>query len=187
MKRFITTVLAGATLALLGISSAQADYLIAVAGPMTGQYASFGEQMRRGAEMAVKDINATGGLLGQKLVLTIGDDACDPKQAVAVANKFASQGVVFVAGHFCSGSSIPASKVYYEEHRAEQCHLLATRARAFLRGPRARLAGVARLAHRYPFAIGRAHQQRPSFLGRRYRLLLPEGIYLPDRLALAAL
>jgi branched-chain amino acid transport system substrate-binding protein len=115
MKRFITTVLAGATIALLGISSAQADILIAVAGPMTGQYASFGEQMRRGAEMAVKDINATGGLLGQKVQLTVGDDACDPKQAVAVANKFASQKVVFVAGHFCSGSSIPASKVYTDE------------------------------------------------------------------------
>ncbi|RKZ35837.1 MAG: branched-chain amino acid ABC transporter substrate-binding protein, partial [Gammaproteobacteria bacterium] len=47
--------------------------------------------------------------------LEIGDDACDPKQAVAVANKFASDGVVFVAGHFCSGSSIPASNVYEEE------------------------------------------------------------------------
>ncbi|MDA1101774.1 MAG: branched-chain amino acid ABC transporter substrate-binding protein, partial [Proteobacteria bacterium] len=47
--------------------------------------------------------------------LMIGDDACDPKQAVAVANKAASDGVVFMAGHFCSGSSIPASKVYTEE------------------------------------------------------------------------
>ena len=46
--------------------------------------------------------------------LSIGDDACDPKQAVAVANKFVSDGVVFVAGHFCSGSSIPASTVYTE-------------------------------------------------------------------------
>ena len=54
-------------------------------------------------------------MLGQKLKLVVGDDACDPKQAVAVANKFVSQKVVFVAGHFCSGSSIPASKVYTEE------------------------------------------------------------------------
>jgi branched-chain amino acid transport system substrate-binding protein len=86
-----------------------------VAGPMTGQYASFGEQMRRGAIMAVKDLNAAGGVLGQKIRLEIGDDACDPKQAVAVANGFASKGVRFVAGHFCSGSSIPASDVYDEE------------------------------------------------------------------------
>jgi branched-chain amino acid transport system substrate-binding protein len=82
---------------------------------MTGQYASFGEQMKRGAEMAVKDLNAKGGVLGQKVVLSVGDDACDPKQAVAVANKFVSDGISFVAGHFCSGSSIPASKVYEEE------------------------------------------------------------------------
>ncbi|KPK07993.1 MAG: ABC transporter [Betaproteobacteria bacterium SG8_39] len=96
-------------------SAAWADIVIATAGPMTGQYASFGEQMRRGAELAVADLNAKGGVMGQKLVLKIGDDACDPKQAVAVANKFVSEKVVFVAGHFCSGSSIPASKVYTEE------------------------------------------------------------------------
>ncbi len=65
--------------------------------------------------MAVADINAAGGINGEKLVLEIGDDACDPKQAVAVANQMASKGVKFVAGHFCSGSSIPASKVYEEE------------------------------------------------------------------------
>jgi branched-chain amino acid transport system substrate-binding protein len=94
---------------------ASADIAIATAGPMTGQYASFGEQMRRGAEMAVADLNARGGVLGQKLRLEVGDDACDPKQAVAVANQLASKGVKFVAGHFCSGSSIPASNVYAEE------------------------------------------------------------------------
>ena len=104
-----------AALALAIAGAAQADIKIATAGPMTGQYASFGEQMQRGAEMAVADLNAKGGVLGQKLVLEIGDDACDPKQAVAVANKFVADGVIFVAGHFCSGSSIPASKVYEEE------------------------------------------------------------------------
>ena len=98
-----------------GGTAAWSQIVIATAGPMTGQYASFGEQMRRGAEMAVADINARGGVLGKKLVLRIGDDACDPKQAVAVANQFASGGVALVAGHFCSGSSIPASKVYAEE------------------------------------------------------------------------
>ena len=89
--------------------------VIATAGPMTGQYASFGEQMKRGAELAVADINAKGGVLGKRLVLEIGDDACDPKQAVSVANQMVNKGVAFVAGHFCSGSSIPASEVYAEE------------------------------------------------------------------------
>src|SRR5690606_6674536 len=49
------------------------------------------------------------------LKLEVGDDACDPKQAVAVANKLSGQGIVFMAGHFCSGSSIPASAVYAEQ------------------------------------------------------------------------
>ncbi len=88
---------------------------IAAVGPVTGQYASFGEQFVRGAEAAVKDINAAGGVLGRSIALEIGDDACDPKQAVAVANDLASKGIKFVAGHFCSGSSIPASDVYSEE------------------------------------------------------------------------
>jgi branched-chain amino acid transport system substrate-binding protein len=83
-----------------------------VAAPVTGQYASFGEQLKNGAEMAVADINAAGGVLGKPLALSIGDDACDPKQAVAVANQLTSSGVALVAGHYCSGSSIPASKVY---------------------------------------------------------------------------
>src|SRR3546814_18922012 len=65
--------------------------------------------------MAVSDLNAAGGGLGQKIQGIVEDDACDPKQAVAAANKVASSGVKLVAGHFCSGSSIPASAVYAEE------------------------------------------------------------------------
>ena len=95
--------------------TAHADITIATAGPMTGQYASFGAQMKAGAEAAVRDINAAGGVLGQMLKLEVGDDACDPKQAVAVANQMVNKGVKFMAGHFCSGSSIPASAVYDEE------------------------------------------------------------------------
>src|SRR5262245_10740328 len=89
---------------------------IAVVGPVTGQYASFGAQMTNGGQMAVADINAAGGVLGKKLELDIGDDACDPKQAVAVANQMAGQNVALIAGHYCSGSSIPASKVYAESN-----------------------------------------------------------------------
>lgn len=114
MKKLSTLVLAAAALVLTG-QVAKADITVATAGPMTGQYASFGAQMKAGAEQAVADINAAGGVLGQKLKLTVGDDACDPKQAVAVANDMVRQGVKLMAGHFCSGSSIPASKVYEEE------------------------------------------------------------------------
>jgi branched-chain amino acid transport system substrate-binding protein len=99
----------------LSASAAMAeDIVVATAGPITGQYASFGEQMKRGAEMAVADINAAGGLNGQMLRLEVGDDACVPEQARSVAEDLVSKGVVFVAGHFCSSSSIPASEVYAE-------------------------------------------------------------------------
>jgi branched-chain amino acid transport system substrate-binding protein len=87
---------------------------VAVVGPMTGQYATFGQQMKNGADLAVADINAAGGVLGKQIDLSVGDDACDPKQAVAVANQMTGAGVKLVAGHYCSGSSIPASKVYAE-------------------------------------------------------------------------
>jgi branched-chain amino acid transport system substrate-binding protein len=92
---------------------------IAVVGPVTGQYASFGQQMKNGAEMAVADINETGGVLGKTLKLEVGDDACDPKQAVAIANQMVGEDVALVAGHYCSGSSIPASQVYAEGNLIE--------------------------------------------------------------------
>ncbi len=111
--RTIYGTLAVAAVALMATPSF-AQIKIGVVGPMTGQNATFGEQMSRGATMAVEDINAAGGVNGQKLQPVIGDDACDPKQATAVANKMVSDKVVFVAGHYCSGSSIPASDIYKE-------------------------------------------------------------------------
>ncbi len=101
-----------AVLAALSVMSARAEILIATAGPMSGQYLVIGDQFRRGAEMAVADLNARGGVLGETVRLVIGDDACDAEQAVAVAQKLVNDGIVFVAGHYCSGSSIPASTVY---------------------------------------------------------------------------
>ncbi len=109
---------AAAMLAVSGTlvsAPASAQIQVATVGPMTGEYATFGAQMKAGAEQAIADLNKAGGLLGQQLVLSIGDDACDPKQAVSVANQMAAKKVKLVAGHFCSGSSIPASKVYGEE------------------------------------------------------------------------
>ena len=111
MKKLLAFALASAIGFAANLARAD-DLKIAIAGPITGSDAAIGEQMRRGGMQAVQDINAHGGLLGKKLTLTIGDDACDPKQAVAVANKFAVSGVAFVAGHYCSSTSIPASAVY---------------------------------------------------------------------------
>lgn len=101
-------------LATFASAAAHSDILIGVAGPMTGQYASGGEQMRNGVEAAVAAINARGGVLGQKLRAEVADDACDPKQAVAVANTLANKKVNVIVGHYCSSSTIPASEVYNE-------------------------------------------------------------------------
>jgi branched-chain amino acid transport system substrate-binding protein len=104
-----------ATLFFIAARPAYADITIGLGGPLTGPYAVSGEQMKRGAEQAVADINAAGGVNGEKLVLKEADDACDPRQAVTIANEFMSAGIKFVIGHYCSGSAIPASKVYMEE------------------------------------------------------------------------
>ena len=96
----------------LGSAPAAAEILIATAGPMSGPNAPFGEEMRRGVKRAIDDINATGGLRGERLAMVEADDGCDPRKAVDVATNFVSKGVKLVAGHFCSGASIPASKIY---------------------------------------------------------------------------
>lgn len=105
----------GLALAAMFPAVASAEIKIAVVGPMTGAEAAFGDQYRIGARAAVDDINASGGLLGQQIELKVLDDACDPDQAVTVANQLVSEGVVFVVGHYCSHASIPASKVYEED------------------------------------------------------------------------
>jgi branched-chain amino acid transport system substrate-binding protein len=113
MKNVLLTGLAlGLGLAIAGTANAQVK--MGVIGPITGPNATFGAQLKNGAEQAVEDINAAGGINGQKIQLSIGDDVSDPKQGVSVANKFAADGVKFVVGAFNSGVSIPASEVFQE-------------------------------------------------------------------------
>ncbi len=113
MKKFwLTGIALAAGLSLSSAASAQVR--LGIAGPITGAAAAFGAQLKNGAEQAVEDINAAGGILGQKIQVSIGDDASRPEQGVSVANKFVGDGVKFVVGHFNSGVSIPASEVYNE-------------------------------------------------------------------------
>jgi branched-chain amino acid transport system substrate-binding protein len=90
------------------------DIRVGTAGPMTGGQAAFGLQMSTGAVQAIADINAAGGVLGKKLKLETGDDACDPKQARSIAEKLSGMSVAVVVGHYCSSSSIPASDAYLD-------------------------------------------------------------------------
>src|SRR4029077_4549558 len=113
MKRINTLGLAlGFAFAFAGTATAQVK--LGVAGPITGPSAATGAQMKNGVDQAPADINAAGGMMGQKIAVSYGDDASDPKQGVSVANKFAANGVKFVIGHYNSGVSIPSSEVYQE-------------------------------------------------------------------------
>ena len=114
MKKMFWPALAIAAASLVGAGGASAQLKIGVAGPLTGPNAAFGAQLKNGAEQAAADINAKGGINGQKIELVFGDDVSDPKQGVSVANKFVGDKVQYVIGHFNSGVTNPASDVYAE-------------------------------------------------------------------------
>ncbi|QBR71772.1 branched chain amino acid ABC transporter substrate-binding protein [Beijerinckiaceae bacterium] len=98
------------------VPAAHAQIRVGVGGPITGPDATFGGQLSRGVEQAVEDINESGGVLGQQLILSIGDDAADPKQGVSVANKFVGEEVSLVVGHFNSSVTMPTSTIYAENN-----------------------------------------------------------------------
>lgn len=110
-KLFAAMALAGAA----SYSVAADTIKIAMAGPVTGAVAQYGEMQFIGAKMAIEQINKAGGVNGAQLEGVVYDDACDPKQAVAVANKIVNDGAKFVVGHLCSSSTQPASDIYEDE------------------------------------------------------------------------
>ena len=101
-----------ASIAWLLPASAQAQVNIAVAAPMSGPRAQFGQQIRMGVELAIEDINARGGVLGNKLILSIRDDEADRNKAIAVAKTIVNDGVKFVIGHQNSNASLFAAPIY---------------------------------------------------------------------------
>jgi len=113
-NRTLRTLVAAVGLSVAA-SQAAADIKIGIAGPMTGPVAQYGDMQFAGARMAIDQINARGGVLGEKLVAVEYDDVCDPKQAVTVANRMVNEGVRFVVGHLCSSSTQPASDIYEDE------------------------------------------------------------------------
>ncbi|MGO1272128.1 branched-chain amino acid ABC transporter substrate-binding protein [Pseudomonas helleri] len=115
-KKQITKLFAAMVLAGVASHSFAADTIkIGIAGPKTGPVTQYGDMQFMGAKQAIKDINAKGGVDGKMLEAKEYDDACDPKQAVAVANKVVNDGVKFVVGHLCSSSTQPASDIYEDE------------------------------------------------------------------------
>jgi branched-chain amino acid transport system substrate-binding protein len=99
-------------LAALLCGVAHAEILVGVAGPLSGQYAAFGNEIKTGAEAAAAVINASGGINGEQLTVISSDDACDTKRAAEVAKEFVGKDVRVVIGHFCSGASLAAAYIY---------------------------------------------------------------------------
>lgn len=107
--------LAGCITLALGQAAIAKDIKVAIVGAMSGPVAQYGDMEFTGAKQAIADINAKGGVKGDKLIGVEYDDACDPKQAVAVANKVINDGIRYVIGHLCSSSTQPASDIYEDE------------------------------------------------------------------------
>ena len=115
-KKALSQFIAVAALAGASSFAVAADTIkIALAGPVTGPVAQYGDMQFIGAKMAIEQINKAGGVNGSQLEGVVFDDACDPKQAVAVANRIVNQEIQFVVGHLCSSSTQPASDIYEDE------------------------------------------------------------------------
>ena len=114
MKILTGLVSALIVLSLLPIVPVRAEILMGIASPLSGSTLNLGEQQEVGVQAAVDHLNEAGGLLGQEVIAISMDDACEPRQAKAVARQLVNEGVVFVAGHLCSGCSLAASKIYEE-------------------------------------------------------------------------
>ena len=113
MKTTIFGSLIGAFISIVCvIAAAQAEIKVGIAGPLSGSALNTGEQQEIGAQKAFDHLNDKGGLLGKKIVVTSVDDACEPRQAKAVARQLVSESVVFVVGHVCSAASLAASRIY---------------------------------------------------------------------------
>jgi branched-chain amino acid transport system substrate-binding protein len=114
---------AAAVIMFAGAASAQ-DMVVKIGhvGPTSGGIAHLGKDNENGARMAIDELNAKGVTIGgkkAKFELLAEDDAADPKQGTAVANKLVDAKVNGVVGHLNSGTSIPASKIYSDASVAQ--------------------------------------------------------------------
>jgi branched-chain amino acid transport system substrate-binding protein len=116
MQVKFNAVVAAAALLTAGAASAQ-DMVVKIGhvGPTSGGIAHLGKDNEMGARMAIDELNAKGVTIGgkkAKFELLAEDDAADPKQGTAVAQKLVDSKVNGVIGHLNSGTTIPASKIY---------------------------------------------------------------------------
>jgi branched-chain amino acid transport system substrate-binding protein len=120
MRTFALSMLplaAAIALASATASGEEMEVRIGHVAPLSGSQAHYGKDNERGAEMAIEDLNAKKVVIGGKTIvwkLISEDDAADPKTGAAVAQKLVDQKVAGVVGHLNSGTTIPASKIYFD-------------------------------------------------------------------------
>jgi branched-chain amino acid transport system substrate-binding protein len=114
MKKSFTAAIVGVFLVftLVGIGTAADTIKLGVAGPHSGDLASYGIPTVKAAELVVKKINANGGVLGKQVELLVEDDVCKPEIATNTATKLVSEKADVVLGHICSGATKPALGIY---------------------------------------------------------------------------
>jgi branched-chain amino acid transport system substrate-binding protein len=105
-------ILATLGIAFLGVATAGDTIKLGVAGPHSGDLASYGIPTTKAAELVVKEINAKGGVLGKQVELLVEDDVCKPEVAANTAAKLVSEKVDVVLGHICSGATKAALGTY---------------------------------------------------------------------------
>lgn len=108
---------AAAIAAMAGLASAQDVQVVKIGhvAPMSGAQAHYGKDNENGVRMAIEDLNTQNIVIGGKKIkfeIQAEDDAADPKQGTAAAQKLCDAKVAGVVGHLNSGTTIPASKVY---------------------------------------------------------------------------
>ncbi len=119
MRMKLKTTVAAAIAALAGLAWAQDVQVVKIGhvAPMSGAQSHYGKDNTNGAMMAIEDLNAQNIVIGGKKIkfeLQAEDDAADPKQGTAVAQKLCDSKVAGVVGHLNSGTTIPASKIYHD-------------------------------------------------------------------------
>jgi branched-chain amino acid transport system substrate-binding protein len=110
---FVGVVLALALVFSMTTTAMAENIRIGVASPFTGNLAAYGDNVKAGVNLKLKEINDAGGINGQKVELVWGDDLCQPKDAGTVGSKFAAdKSIVAVIGHLCSSATLAAMPIY---------------------------------------------------------------------------
>jgi branched-chain amino acid transport system substrate-binding protein len=116
LAQFLIVAIVGVFMVVATTATAADTIKLGVAGPHSGDLASYGIPTIKAAELVVKDINAKGGVLGKQVELMVEDDVCKPEVATNTATKLVSEGVHVVLGHICSGATKAALGIYKDSN-----------------------------------------------------------------------